>query len=318
MPPTAAATTLAHDALLPRPPGGNGAGALLALAVHAALLLALTVSVDWRARAPEAVGAELWASVPQTAAPRAEAPPVPSPAPAPAPAPTPAPSPPAPAPAPPRDAARRPDPEIAIERERRAADARRKAEAEAQQAAALERQRAADKKQAQERQAEADRRKAEAAADQQRKLAEQQKVDKQKADKLQADKQARAEEERLAKQRSENLRRMMGQAAGNGDATATGSAARNAAPSAAYTGKLATLIRRSIVYTGSTSDPIVAEVEVRAAPGGTILSRRLVKSSGVREWDESVLRAIDKTARLPPDTDGKVPSALTFVFRPNE
>ena len=61
----------AHDALLPRAPGGNGAGAALALLVHVALLLALTTAVDWRAKTPEVFSAELWANVPQIAAPAA-------------------------------------------------------------------------------------------------------------------------------------------------------------------------------------------------------------------------------------------------------
>jgi colicin import membrane protein len=59
----------AHDSLLPRPPGGNGPGAALALLAHAGLILALTTVVDWRTRDPEAVSAELWAAVPQVAAP---------------------------------------------------------------------------------------------------------------------------------------------------------------------------------------------------------------------------------------------------------
>ncbi|MBE0548176.1 MAG: protein TolA, partial [Rubrivivax sp.] len=53
------AAALGHDALLPRPPGGNGVGAVLALLVHAGLLVALTTAVDWRAHAPDVVSAEL-------------------------------------------------------------------------------------------------------------------------------------------------------------------------------------------------------------------------------------------------------------------
>ncbi len=61
-----------------------------------------------------------------------------------------------------------------------------------------------------------------------------------------------------------------------------------------------------------------AEVDVRAAPDGTIIGRRLVKSSGIPAWDEAVLRAIDKTEVLPRDTDGRVPPTLLLVFRPGE
>jgi colicin import membrane protein len=57
---------------------------------------------------------------------------------------------------------------------------------------------------------------------------------------------------------------------------------------------------------------------VRAAPDGTILSRRLVKSSGLKEWDDAVLRAIDRTEVLPRDVDGRVPSPIVIDFRPRE
>ena len=57
---------------------------------------------------------------------------------------------------------------------------------------------------------------------------------------------------------------------------------------------------------------------MRAASGGTILSRKLVQSSGIKSWDDAVLNAIDKTETLPADTDGKVPSVLILVFRPKD
>ena len=99
------------DLLLPQPPGAHPPGALLALLAHAGLLLALTSAVDWRTRTPEVLSAELWASVPQVAAPP---PPAPAPVAAPTPAPTPAPAPQAEVP--------RPDADIAIERTRKAVE----------------------------------------------------------------------------------------------------------------------------------------------------------------------------------------------------
>ena len=77
-------------------------------------------------------------------------------------------------------------------------------------------------------------------------------------------------------------------------------------------------MRRNIVYTGSLSGSPVATVEVTAAPGGSIISRRLVKSSGHKDWDEAVLRAIDRTASLPRDSDGRVPSPVTIDFKYGE
>ena len=61
-----------------------------------------------------------------------------------------------------------------------------------------------------------------------------------------------------------------------------------------------------------------AEVEVRAAPDGTITSTRLVQSSGNKAWDDAVLRALQKTETLPRDVDGRVPATLEIGFRPRD
>ena len=283
---------LTQDSLLPRAPGGNGPGAALALLVHTGLIVALTLGVDWRNREPEVLSAELWAAVPQTAAPPPvveppPAPPPPAPVPVPVPAPVPAPPPPVLKPEAPREV------DIAIEQERR-----RKVETErkkAEQDTETERKRAALAKKAE---------------------------DERKKRELQAAKdtaEAKAEDERLVRQREENLRRMIGQAGGTPGQTAnTGSASQNAAPSAAYAGKVKAVVRPNIVFPGTALNNDAAEVEVSAAPGGSILSRRLIKSSGNKDWDEAVLRAIDKTRALPRDSDGRVPGSLIISFRPAE
>jgi colicin import membrane protein len=280
---------LPHDALLPRPPGGNGPGIALSVLAHAGLVVALTVSVDWRTHAPEVVSAELWASVPQVAAPRAVEPPPPPP-PTPAPTPVPRPVQAAPPPPPPREA------DIATERAER-----RKLEAERQRA-----------------EAEAEQKKRQLAeADAKKRAAAEQAARDEKA------RQAKEEEARVARQREENLRRMLSQADGPTSTTTsnsggTGTAAQDAAPSATYAGRIVAAVRKNIVFTGAINDESSAEVEVRAAPGGSILSSRLLKGSGHKEWDEAVLRAIDKTATLPRDTDGRVPARLILVFKPRE
>jgi len=310
------ASAIRQDTLLPRPPGGNGPGAVLALLAHAGLLFALTTAVDWRTRTPDVVSAELWASVPQIAAPRAETAPTPPPAPEPQPAPTPAPAPPPPAPAP-RAEAPPPEPDIAIER---AARRKAEAEAEARKAAEAERRRAeAERAKADAERAKAEERRRQAEAEA-RKKTEDEKQRAAAAEKQRAEAEARkAADERLARQREENLKRMIGQAGGaTSGSGGTGSAAQSAAPSASYAGLVTARIRPNIVYTGSLSDNPAAEVEVRTAPGGTILSRRLVKSSGHKDWDDAVLRAIDRTPSLPRDSDGRVPPTLIIAFRPNE
>lgn len=77
-------------------------------------------------------------------------------------------------------------------------------------------------------------------------------------------------------------------------------------------------VKPNIVFTEVVSGDPEAVIEVRAAPTGTIIGRRLVKSSGSNEWDEAVLRAIDRTGSLPKDTDGRVPATVEIIFRPRD
>ena len=63
---------------------------------------------------------------------------------------------------------------------------------------------------------------------------------------------------------------------------------------------------------------MTAEVEVKCAPDGTIIERKLLKSSGYKGWDDAVLKALEKTERLPRDTDGRVPATLVITFRPRD
>jgi len=271
--------------LLPRAPGGNTEGAALALLVHAGLIAALAYGVAWRSPAPDVVSAELWAALPQTAAPRAAEP-------APTPAPAPPPPPPvtkAPAPAPTPKAAL-PDPQIAIEK------ARKEQAAQLEQA---EREKALQAKAARERAEKAEREKTE------------------KAEKEKAEREAvAAEDKRLAQQREENLKRMLGQIASSPGGR--GSAVADAAPSASYAGRVARAIKENSRFTGTVSGNPAAEVEVRTAPNGSVIGRRLLKSSGSKEWDEAVLRAIDRTETLPRDIDGRVPATLVVSFRPDD
>lgn len=280
---TNAATATLQDALLPQPPGGLRAGALLAMLVHVALVAALALGVQWRASAPELVTAELWSAMPQVAAPRAEEPVPPPPAVEPAKAPEPV------------QHAPEPDPQIAIEQERQKRQLKDQERAQKLEAVRIERERQTKLEQAQRE------------AREKRELAERKTV-----------------EDKLAKQREDNLRRMMGQAGAaavtgaTGAPTATGNAAMDAAPSRSYAGKLVAHIKPHIVFTDSITTSSAAEVEVRAASSGAIVSRRLVKSSGSKEWDEAVLRAIDRTGSLPRDTDGRVPGTIIVSFRPQE
>jgi colicin import membrane protein len=294
--------------LSPPPARGGWLPWTLAVLAHGVLALALTWGLAWQREAPTVVAsAELWSTLPQTAAPRAQEPP---PAPA-----EPTPAPPRPAPPPPAATDTRRDADIALQRQReqqrRADEARRQAEERrlAEERAARERR---EREQAEKVRAErekAEREKAE------REKAEREKVARERAQRAEREK---AEQALLEAERQRNLERILGQAGASGGPSARGSAERDAGPSASYAGKLVAHIRPHIVFTDTVPGNPRAEVEVRTLPDGTILSARLLKSSGHRAWDDAVLRAIERTARLPRDENGRVPSTLILGFRPNE
>ncbi|WP_333709320.1 cell envelope integrity protein TolA [Tepidimonas ignava] len=280
--------------LTPPPPRADLRAWALALLAHAALVAALAWGIGWQRDTPAVASAELWASVPRMAAPRAVEPEPPAP--------------PSHAPDTPRPAQAQAEPvapraaDIAVQRQRE----ERRREEQAQ------RERERREREARQ-QAERERRAREEAA--------QRKAEQERAER---EARARAERERaLAAQaeaeRQRNLQRMLGQAGATGGGPhARGSDVQDAAPSASYAGKLVAHIRPNIVFADTVPGNPRAEVEVRTLPDGTILSSRLLKSSGHRAWDEAVLRAIERTARLPRDEHGRVPPTLILGFRPNE
>lgn len=283
----------------PPPTPGSLRAFVLAVLAHVVLIAALTWGVNWKQDASlMSAQAELWSAVPQEAAPK----PVAAPA---------APAPPPPAPQP-QVAPKTPDADIALEREKeRARKEKQRAEELAaaerrEKQAKLEKEKREQQKLAAEKQREADeklaQRKKELEAEQKRKeLA-----------------QAQQEAERQEAQRQANLKRIAGLAGATGAPSASGSALQSAGPSSSYAGRISAKIKPNIVF---TEDPVgnpTAEVEVRAAPDGKILSRRLVKGSGNKSWDEAVLKAIDKSETLPRDVDGRVPPVLRIDFRPRD
>ncbi|HXD42097.1 MAG TPA: cell envelope integrity protein TolA [Ramlibacter sp.] len=294
----------------PPPQPGRWRAFALAILAHLLLMLALTWGINWNRESENtAAEAELWASVPQQAAPREIQPPPAPPAPQPPAAPQVAPTPPPP-PAP-REA------DIALEREKlkqqqalqrqqelerqKALEARRKREE-------LEREKKLEARKKQEdlkRQQLADKK----AVEDKKKKDEQVKIAKTKQQQLQEDK-------RLAALHDEQMRRIQGLAGATGGPAATGAAPRAAGPSDSYAGRIRARVRPNIVFVDDIAGNPTAEVEVHMAPDGTITSRRLVKSSGVKSWDEAVLRAVDKTEVLPRDVDGRVHSPLLIEFRP--
>jgi colicin import membrane protein len=120
----------------------------------------------------------------------------------------------------------------------------------------------------------------------------------------------------LQKMREENLKRMMGQM--DAPATATGTGARNAAPSAGYAGRIIARLKPNLHLIDSVPGNPEAVVSIQCSPDGTIIARKITKSSGSAVWDQAVLRAIDSTSVLPRDTDGKIPNPIELAWKPQD
>ena len=278
----------------------------LAILAHALLLAVLAMGVQWkRDVTPVSVEAELWSALPVQAAPRAADPIPPPPEPEPTPVAKVAP------PTEPVAVPKGPDPAIAIAKEKARLRKEKeleqdRLELEKRQKDALKTKKVQDEKQAREtalREKEARDKKLQQ---------EQQKLQSAKTD---------ADTKKVAELRNDQIarmNRMADQATGSGDANATGSAKQSSGPSASYAGRIVARIKPNITYTESLSGNPVADVEVRTSPDGTIISRKLIKSSGVKSWDDAVINAIDKTEKLPADVDGRVIPSLTLGFRPKD
>lgn len=321
---------------------------LLAVVVHAALLAFLWIGVSWTAKTPITVEAEVWDMSVQTAA-APELPPEPAPQPEPTPEPEPAPEPepvrtPPPPPPPPvvEQPAPTPAPDIALQREkeRKAEEAKKKALAEKRDAEKREREEKlaeqkkkdeaerklkdketalAAKKEAEAKKKEADKKAAELAAAEKKKEADEKKkadqvaaaADKKKADAAKA-KAAAAEDAKLAKLRADELKRMAG-AMGS-----SGSAAKSTGPKSdgGYIAAITAAIKSSTAYPGNTdvSGNPRATFRVDQLPTGEIMSVRLVKSSGVPEFDRAVENGIKKASPLPKKKDGTVERTLDVNF----
>ncbi|HYE41082.1 MAG TPA: cell envelope integrity protein TolA [Ramlibacter sp.] len=293
----------------PPPQPGLVRGFALAVLAHLVLLFALMHGLQWQRESENAVAeAELWSAVPQQAAPREQ------------------PAPPPPPPAPPPPVVRAPprpeppvqrQPDIALEREKQ----RRAEEKERQQELADKREqekREQAKREQEQRKAEAQKKREEELArrkeEEARKVAEARRKEEEQKKREQLEARDAKRREQL---RQEQLARMQNMA-GTGSPDATGNSARSAGPSASWGAKVQAKVRPNIVFTDMVSGNPRAEVEVRTSPDGTIVNKRLVRSSGSKAWDEAVLRALDRTGSLPRDVDGRVPSPVVITFRPND
>jgi colicin import membrane protein len=334
----------------PPKPGGTGRSFALALLAHGLLLLALTWGIRWNNQPDTlSVSAELWSALPQEAAPPLQAsepqdplPPQPTPPP-PEPSPEPEPAKPEPKPIPPAapkavvntDKA---EADIALQKEKALREKKEREEKLLKDKQLKDKALKAKAEKIQEEKIQEDKRKAEKLKEdkeredkerEKKKQAEKTKAedkakqlaqDKKRAEEqAKKDAQAKAEaEQRSEAQRQENIRRMQGLAGATGSDDAKGTALKASGPSASYAGRIRARIKPNITFNDDLDGNPKAEVEVRVAADGTIVSRKLLQPSGNKAWDEAVLKAIDKTETLPRDTDGRVQPVMVISFRPKD
>ncbi len=297
----------------PPPEPARGRSFAMAAAAHVLLFAALGLVTRWTTQEQVVTAeAELWSAVPQQAAPRLVEP---EPAPAPEPEPKPEPPKPTPRPAPaPEPEVQKHDAEIALKKQK---EEEKKKALEKEKAEKLRKEKL-EKEKAEKEKAEKEKKlKEEKATEQKAKEDKERERKKVEADKRKAEEaKDKAEAARADALRKENLKRMQGLAGATGGENSTGTALKSSGPSASYAGRLVARIKPNITYPGDVVGNPRAEVEVKVGADGTILSRRIVQSSGNKAWDDAVLRAIDKTEVLPRDTDGRVPPVIVLGFRP--
>lgn len=313
---------------------------VLALIAHAVLVAVLAVGVAWkRELPPSSVEAELWSALPQEAAPP---PPAPTPVetetevppevkpPVPAPVLPPPPVPPIEKAAPPESPSKA-DIALAKEKEKeRETLEKRQLEKEKAQKEKIEAEKAAKEKAAQarlkEQQDKAKAAKEKAALDAKEKAEKAAKTDaatkaklaQQKAEKAdKAQKAAKEQEKRAEELRQQQINRLTGLAgaAGDGAPNSTGTAAKSTGPGAGYQGRIQAAVKPNITFTDTIVGNPKTEIEVTLASNGEILSKRIIKRSGNKAWDDAAENAIEKTRKLPLD-EGKVWSPMVIVISP--
>lgn len=294
------------SAFLPPEPPAAGRSLVMSLTVHALLVIALTWGLNWnQTQVAPSFEAEVWSAIPTPAAPQAKPPePKPDPKPEPKPEPEDPPEPPPPPP-PPKPKA----PEVNREAE-----------------IALAKQRQQDKAKAAQAELEAKRKKQEAERKQKLEDDKKRKLEDERKQKLEAEKKRKADEARkkreaeenrrieaLRKQQLDRVRAMAGEASTETRSTQ----AKASGPSDSWAGRIQGAVLPRITFTEKPGN-IKATVKVRLAPDGTIIGQELVKSSGNKAWDDAVLRALEKTGKLPRDLDGRVHSPVVIDFNPSD
>ena len=315
--------TPAYLEFAPPPPSGTGRSLSLALLVHFLLMVALTAGIQWKQDNSLSVEAELWAAIPLAAGPKAvevEPPPPPPPPPAPKEIVKPPPAP-----------TSNVDADIALAKRKKQLEEDKKKQ-EALEAERLKKEllKKEEEKKAKLKEKEQKEKELKEKILKEKELKEKEKNEKERKEKELKDKEAKklqeqkdakpspADTKKIEALRQENMKRIAGMAGATGDENATGTAQRAAGPSDSYGGRIRARIKPNITFTEDITSNASADVEVRCAPDGTIVGKKLIKSSGNAAWDNAVLKAIDKTEVLPRDTDGRIHSPLVISFRPKD
>jgi len=304
--------TPAYLEFAPPPPPGTGRSLGLALLVHFLLMVALTAGIQWNQDNSLSVEAELWAAIPMAVAPKLVEVEPPPPPPPPPPAPKEMVKPP---PAPTSNV----DADIALAKRKKQLEEDKKKQ-ETLEAERLKKELLKKEDEKKAKLKEKEQKEIKDKALKEKELKEKELKDKE-AKKLQEQKNAKpspTDVKKLEAMRQENMKRIAGMAGATGDENATGTAQRSAGPSDSYGGRIRGRIKPNITFTEDIASNSPAEVEVRCAPDGTIVGKKLIKSSGNAAWDNAVLKAIDKTEILPRDIDGRIHSPLVISFRPKD
>ena len=154
---------------------------------------------------------------------------------------------------------------------------------------------------------------------QQQAQAAQQKAEEQKEQKAKqaAELKAKAQAD---KARAANLARLQGSATGETTGAnglgSTGTGTGSGGTGAGYADKVRRLVLPNIVLTSSIDGSPTAVVALHCAPDGDVLEAHISQSSGNAIWDDAVLRAVQKSGRMPRDTNGSTPANFTITFRP--
>ena len=313
--------TTAYLEFAPPPPPGTGRSLGLALLVHFLLMVALTAGIQWKQDNSLSVEAELWAAIPMAVAPKlieVEPPPPPPPTPTPKEIVKPPPAP-----------TSNMDADIALAKRKKQLEEDKKKQ-ETLEAERLKKELLKKEEEKKTKLKEKEQKEIKDKALKEKELKEKEKKEKERKEKELKDKEAKklqeqkdakpspADTKKLEAMRQENMKRIAGMAGATGDENATGTAQRAAGPSDSYGGRIRGRIKPNITFTEDVASNASADVEVRCAPDGTIVGKKLIKSSGNAAWDNAVLKAIDKTEILPRDIDGRIHSPLVISFRPKD